>query len=57
MVLHVGGFLACGSPERIIDTIKEKGIKDLTIVCNDTAAFVDRGIGKLIVSGQVKKKI
>lgn len=56
MVLHVGGFLACGSPERIIDAIKEKGIKDLTIVCNDTA-FVDRGIGKLIVSGQVKKAI
>lgn len=47
MVLHVGGFLACGSPERIIDAIKEKGRKDLTIVCNDTA-FVDRGIGKLI---------
>ncbi len=56
MVIHVGGFLACGTPESIIDAIKAKGVKDLTIVCNDTS-FVDKGVGKLIANGQVKKAI
>ena len=56
MTIHVGGFLACGTPESIITALIEKGVKDLTIVCNDTA-FVDRGIGRLIVNNQVKKVI
>ena len=56
MTIHVGGFLACGTPESIITALIEKGVKDLTIVCNDTA-FVDRGIGRLVVNNQVKKVI
>ncbi len=56
MTLMIGGFLACGSPHKIIDALIEKGTKDLTIIANDTS-FVDRGIGKLVVSGQVKKVI
>ena len=56
MTIHVGGFLACGTPESIVTALIEKGVKDLTIVCNDTA-FVDRGIGRLIVNNQVKKVI
>lgn len=56
MTIMIGGFLACGSPHKMIDALIEKGTKDLTIVGNDTS-FVDRGIGKLIVSGQVKKVI
>lgn len=54
--IMVGGFLACGTPEAIIDGIVKKGVKDLTIICNDSG-FVDRGVGKLIVSRQVKKVI
>lgn len=54
MVLMIGGFLGCGTPENLIDALVATGKKDLTIICNDTA-FVDRGIGKLIVSQQVKK--
>jgi len=54
MTLMIGGFLGCGTPEAMIDALVESGKKDLTIICNDTS-FVDRGIGKLIVSQQVKK--
>ncbi len=56
MSIAVGGFMAVGTPETIIDEIKELGIKDITIVCND-AGFVDRGVGKLIVNGQVSHLI
>ncbi len=54
MTLMIGGFLAVGTPERIIDALVESGKKDLTLICNDTG-FVDRGIGKLVVNNQVKK--
>lgn len=56
MTVMIGGFLACGTPERLIDKLVEKGVKDLTLIANDTS-FVDRGIGKLIVSKQFKKVI
>lgn len=50
----VGGFMGNGSPENIIDYLCEKGIKDLTLICNDTA-FVDKGVGKMVVNKQFKK--
>ena len=54
--IMVGGFLACGTPEKLIDALVEKNAKDLTIICND-AGFTNRGVGKLIANGQVKKLI
>ena len=36
MTLMVGGFLAVGAPTQIVDALVEKGVKDLTIICNDT---------------------
>jgi len=51
-----GGFLAVGTAEHIVDAIVKKGVKDLTIICNDTA-FVDKGVGKLVANKQVKKVI
>lgn len=39
MIVHVGGFLGCGSPERIIQALLDRGIKNLTLVCNDTALY------------------
>ncbi len=27
--------MACGTPEILIDALVEKGVKDLTIICND----------------------
>ena len=56
MSIMIGGFLACGTPEKMIDLLIEENVKNLTIIANDTS-FVDRGIGKLIVNGQVKKVI
>lgn len=56
MTVMIGGFLACGTPEKLIDLLIEKNVKDLTIIANDTA-FPDRGIGRLVVNGQVKKVI
>ena len=54
MTLMIGGFLANGTPHKIGDAPAQSGVKDLTIICNDTA-FPDRGIGKLVVNKQVKK--
>ncbi len=56
MTIMVGGFLNCGTPENIIDFLVNLNIKNLTVICNDTA-FPDKGIGKLIVNGQVSKVI
>lgn len=52
--LMIGGFLAVGTPQKIIDALVERNVKDLTIIANDTA-FLDRGLGKLIQNKQVKK--
>lgn len=56
MTIMIGGFLACGTSETLIDALVESGAKNLTIIGNDTS-FVDKGIGKLIVNNQVKKVI
>ncbi len=54
MTIMIGGFLGNGSPDQLIEGLLEKGVKDLTLICNDTG-FPDRGIGKLVVNKQVKK--
>lgn len=56
MTIMVGGFLGCGSPHRLIDALVEKGVKDLTLICNDSG-FTDIGVGKLVVNKQIKKLI
>ncbi|MCB9014861.1 MAG: CoA transferase subunit A [Lentimicrobiaceae bacterium] len=55
-VIMVGGFMASGTPPRLIDALVKSNVKDLTIICNDTA-FPDQGVGRLIVNRQVKKVI
>ena len=56
MTVMVGGFLGCGTPQSLVDQVLADGTKDLTLVCNDTA-FPDSGVGKLVVSRQVKRVI
>ena len=56
MTVMVGGFLANGTPNKIIDELEKSGVKDLTVICNDTG-YPDRGIGRLVVSGQIKHVI
>jgi len=55
-VVMVGGFMANGTPEKLLDALLASGRKDLTLVCNDTS-FVDKGVGKLVVNKQFKKII
>lgn len=54
--IMVGGFMACGTPEILIDALVKKNVKDLTIICND-AGVPGRGVGKLLSNGQIKKLI
>ena len=56
MTVAVGGFIAAGTPEKLIDAVIAKGIKDLTLICNDTA-FPDKGVGKWVVNRVVSKII
>lgn len=56
MSVMVGGFLGVGNPIALIDALVEKGVKDLTIICNDTA-YAEVGVGKLITNHQVKNLI
>ncbi|KAA9000023.1 acetate CoA-transferase subunit alpha [Affinibrenneria salicis] len=56
MSIMVGGFMGIGTPPRLIDALLSSGVKDLTLICNDTA-FVDTGIGPLITHGRVKRVI
>jgi acetate CoA/acetoacetate CoA-transferase alpha subunit len=55
-VIMVGGFLTCGTPETLIDALVEKGIKNLTIICND-AGYPEKGVGKLLSNGRIKTLI
>lgn len=56
MSIMVGGFLANGTPENLIDALVEKNVKNLTLICNDTG-FPDKGVGKMVVNKQFKKII
>ena len=55
-VIMVGGFMACGTPEILIDALVKKGVKNLTVICND-GGWPDRGVGRLIAAGQVSRLI
>ena len=51
-IIMVGGFMTCGTPEILIDALVRKGVSNLTIICND-AGYPDRGVGKLLATGQI----
>ncbi len=54
MTIMVGGFLANGTPKRIIDALAASSVRNLTVITND-AGYPDRGVGQLIANRQVKK--
>jgi len=56
MTIMIGGFLGCGTPEKLVDLLIDMNTKELTIIGNDTS-FVDKGIGRLVANNQVKKVI
>lgn len=54
--LMIGGFMAVGTPERVVDELVRQEKRDLTVIANDTA-MPDRGIGKLVAAKRVRKAI
>ncbi|SCX86590.1 acetate CoA-transferase subunit alpha [Alkaliphilus peptidifermentans] len=50
----IGGFMGCGTPHKMIDMLLEKGVKDLTVIANDTST-TEYGLGRLIATRQIKK--
>lgn len=56
MTIASGGFGLCGIPERLLDAIRDSGVKDLTF-CSNNAGIDNQGIGKLLRTRQVRKMI
>src|SRR6476646_6628610 len=56
LLIASGGFGLCGVPERLIDAVRDSGVKDLTF-CSNNAGIDNEGIGKLLRTRQVKKMI
>jgi acetate CoA/acetoacetate CoA-transferase alpha subunit len=52
----IGGFMTCGTPESLVDALVERAPGQLTVIAND-AGYPDRGVGKLIRAGLVRKLI
>jgi 3-oxoacid CoA-transferase subunit A len=56
LLIASGGFGLCGIPERLLDAVRDSGVKDLTFVSNN-AGIDGEGIGKLLRTHQVRKMI
>jgi acetate CoA/acetoacetate CoA-transferase alpha subunit len=54
--LMIGGFMAVGTAERVIDELVRQGRRNLTVIANDTA-LPGVGIGKLVRARLVRKAI
>lgn len=52
----IGGFLTCGTPIGLVSALAKGGVKDLTIIANDTGVQGD-GIGMLVSARAVSKLI
>src|SRR5881296_3815052 len=56
MLIMAGGFGLCGIPESLILTIRDSGVKNLTVVSNN-AGIDGVGLGLLLDTKQIKKMI
>ncbi|WP_324829153.1 CoA transferase subunit A [Qipengyuania zhejiangensis] len=56
MLIASGGFGLCGIPERLLEAIRENGVKNLTFASNN-AGIDGEGIGMLLRTRQVRKMI
>ncbi len=54
--LAVGGFGLCGIPEKLIEALEKKGVKQLTVASNNCGVD-DWGLGLLLRNKQIKKMI
>ncbi|CAI2366246.1 unnamed protein product [Moneuplotes crassus] len=51
-----GGFGICGIPENLIESIKNKNLRELTCISNN-GGLSDWGLGRLMINRQVKRMI
>ncbi|MBT2601802.1 acetate CoA/acetoacetate CoA-transferase alpha subunit [Peribacillus frigoritolerans] len=54
--LMYGGFGGVGTPPTLVQGILDKGVKELTLIGNDTG-FPDIGIGRIVTAERAKKVI
>ena len=54
MTIMIGGFMANGTPEGLIDIILESGVKNLTLISTDTGT-PETGSGRLIRAKRIRK--
>ncbi|MEL7138705.1 MAG: 3-oxoacid CoA-transferase subunit A [Pseudomonadota bacterium] len=52
----IGGFMGVGSPHRLIDAMVRRGLRDLTVIANDTA-WPGNGIGKLVTAKAIRRLV
>jgi len=54
--IMVGGFGLCGIPENLIEAVRARGVRNLTVISNN--AGVDGfGVGRWLENGQIRKII
>lgn len=51
-----GGFGLCGIPEKLIEAVQKKKVRDLTVVSNNCGVD-DGGLGLLLANKQIKKMV
>ena len=56
LLIASGGFGLCGIPERLLDAVRDSGVKNLVFASNN-AGIDNEGIGKLLRTKQVSKMI
>ena len=54
--IMVGGFGLCGTPENLIEAVRRRGVKHLTVISNN-AGVEGRGVGRWLENHQIKKII
>jgi 3-oxoacid CoA-transferase subunit A len=54
--IMVGGFGLCGVPETLIEAVRRKGTKNLTVISNNCGA-AGRGLARLLEAGQLTRVV
>ncbi len=54
--IMVGGFGLCGIPENLIEAVRRKGTRQLTVISNN-AGSNEFGLGRLLATRQIRKVI
>lgn len=54
--IMINGFMGCKCPDAIIDAMLDKGVKDLTIISNDTSV-PGKSVGKLVSGKRIRRLV